>query len=70
MEGDGFDTPESRRRPLTRHDIMTVAEVAAMLAMPKSTVYDLARRGELPCARLGRTMRFVRADIEARLRGT
>ncbi|HZV75058.1 MAG TPA: helix-turn-helix domain-containing protein [Conexibacter sp.] len=48
---------------------MTAAEVAGVLAMPKSTVYELARRGELPCARLGRTVRFLRDDVEARLRG-
>ncbi|HXE45975.1 MAG TPA: helix-turn-helix domain-containing protein [Conexibacter sp.] len=60
--------PQTRRR-LTREDVMTPAEVAAMLALPKSTVYELARRGELPCARLGRAVRFVREDIEARLRG-
>lgn len=47
---------------------MTAAEVARLLALPKSTVYELARRGELPCARLGRTIRFLREDIEARLR--
>lgn len=47
---------------------MTATEVAKLLALPKSTVYELARRGELPCARLGRTVRFVRDDIEARLR--
>ena len=57
------------RRRLTREDVMTVAEVSAMLGLPRSTVYDLARRGELPCARLGRALRFVRDDIEARLRG-
>jgi putative molybdopterin biosynthesis protein len=48
---------------------MTPAEVATMLALPKSTVYELARRGELPCARFGRTVRFLRDDIEQRLRG-
>jgi len=48
---------------------MTAAEVAQLLALPKSTIYDLARRGELPCARLGRTVRFLRDDVEARLRG-
>lgn len=47
---------------------MTVADVSALLGIPKSTVYDLARRGELPCARLGKTLRFVRDEIEARLR--
>jgi excisionase family DNA binding protein len=56
-------------RRLTREDVMTATEVAAMLALPKSTVYELARRGELPCARLGRTLRFLREDIEQRLRG-
>lgn len=58
------------RRCLTREDVMTAAEVAAVLALPKGTVYELARRGELPCARLGRTVRFLREDIEARLRGS
>jgi excisionase family DNA binding protein len=60
----------SPRRPrrITREDVMTASEVAAMLALPRSTVYELARRGELPCARLGRTIRFLRDDIEARLR--
>ena len=57
------------RRRITRDDVMTAAEVAALLAMPKSTIYELARRGELPCARLGRTMRFLRDDVEARLKG-
>jgi excisionase family DNA binding protein len=58
------------RRRLTREDVMTPAEVAVMLALPKSTVYELARRGELPCARLGRAVRFIREDVEARLRGS
>lgn len=64
--------PPSERAPgrrITRDDVMTAAEVAAMLAMPKSTIYELARRGELPCARLGRTIRFLRDDVEARMRG-
>ncbi len=47
---------------------MTASEVAAMLALPRSTVYELARRGELPCARLGRTIRFLRDEVEARIR--
>jgi excisionase family DNA binding protein len=59
---------EPPRRRLTREDVMTAREVAEMLSLPLSTVYDLARRGELPCARLGRAVRFVREDIESRLR--
>lgn len=62
------DHHQSRTRlPLTRADVMTAAEVAQLLGLPKSTVYDLARRGDLPCARLGRTIRFVRHEVEARL---
>lgn len=60
--------PLPERRRITREDVMTPAEVAELLAVPRSTVYDLARRGELPCARLGRAIRFLRDDIEARLR--
>lgn len=55
-------------RRITREDVMTAREVAHMLVLPKSTVYERARRGELPCARLGRTIRFIRDDVEARLR--
>jgi excisionase family DNA binding protein len=61
------ERPISKRR-ITREDVMTAGEVAAVLALPKSTVYELARRGELPCARLGRAVRFLRDDIEAILR--
>ncbi|WP_370552391.1 MULTISPECIES: helix-turn-helix domain-containing protein [unclassified Conexibacter] len=49
---------------------MTAAEVAEVLGMPVSTVYELARRRELPSARLGRTVRFLRASVEERLRGS
>lgn len=64
---DALRRSEPRRR-LTREDVMTASEVATMLALPRSTVYELARRGELPCTRLGRTLRFVRDEVEARLR--
>jgi len=56
------------RRRLTREDVMTATEVAEMLSLPKSTVYELARRGVLPCSRLGRAVRFLREDVEERLR--
>jgi excisionase family DNA binding protein len=46
---------------------MTAREVAALLRMPTSTVYELARRGQLPARRLGRTWRFLRPMREAML---
>lgn len=48
--------------------VMTARDVAELLRLPVSTVYEFARRGVLPSARLGRTVRFVHSDIEAALR--
>lgn len=44
--------------------LLTVKEVAARLAVPKSFVYELARRGDLASARLGRYVRFRVTAIE------
>ena len=55
----------ARPRPgLTRNEVMTASEVAELLHLPVSTVYYLARRGEIPACRLGRAWRFVRPRIE------
>jgi excisionase family DNA binding protein len=53
---------------LTRDEVMTASEVADLLHLPVSTVYYLARRGELPASRLGRTWRFLRPRLEEMLR--
>ena len=55
---------QSGRVPLTRDEVMTASEVAELLHLPVSTVYYLARRGELPASRLGQTWRFLRPRIE------
>ena len=52
---------------LTRDEVMTAREVAELLRMPTSTVYELARRGVLPASRLGRTWRFLRPRLEQML---
>ena len=46
---------------------MTPGEVAELLGLPVSTVYHLARQGQLPHSRLGRTYRFLRPRLEALL---
>lgn len=61
-------TGSAPARPLTRDDVLTACEVADLLKMPVSTIYDLARRGELPARRLGRSWRFLRCGIEELLR--
>jgi excisionase family DNA binding protein len=47
----------------TGGEIMTVVEVARFLRVPKSTVYKLARLGELPASKIGKHWRFLRRDI-------
>ncbi|MCE3225194.1 MAG: uncharacterized protein K0S58_3374 [Nitrospira sp.] len=44
-------------------EIMTVTEVARFLRVPKSTVYKLARLGQLPASKIGKHWRFLRRDI-------
>jgi excisionase family DNA binding protein len=61
---DSRPTPVGVRVGLCREDVMTAREVADLLGMPVSTVYHLARQGELPARRLGRTWRFLRPRIE------
>jgi excisionase family DNA binding protein len=64
---DGTASPEAARHPrgLTRADLMTAAQVAELLDVPVSTVREWGRRGILPRVKLGRHVRFVRAQVEA-----
>jgi excisionase family DNA binding protein len=71
MDGSRFPGDEAvvhlERRLLTARD------VAELLCVPISTVYELTRGGRLPCLRIGRAVRFSREDLEAHLavhRGT
>jgi excisionase family DNA binding protein len=47
--------------------ILTVAEVALFLRVPKSTVYKLARLGEIPARRIGKHWRFLAKDLHERM---
>jgi excisionase family DNA binding protein len=49
--------------PSTDDEILTVVDVASFLRVPKSTVYKLARVGQLPAAKIGKHWRFLRRDI-------
>jgi len=50
--------------PLTRADVLTATEASALLGIPRSTLYDLARREELPARRIGRRWIFRRSLLE------
>jgi len=44
--------------------VMTIPEVAAYLRVGETTIYRLARRGDLPAAKIGGQWRFSRRVIE------
>ena len=52
---------------LSAADVMTSAEVAALLRVPVSTVQDWGRKGTLPSVKLGRRRLYIRSRIEAKL---
>lgn len=50
--------------PSLLDELLTAAEVAAILRLRVSTVEDYARRGVLPSVKVGRHRRFVRSQLE------
>ena len=44
-------------------DILTVEETAALLKIPRSSVYKLAQEGKIPAQKVGRHWRFYRPNI-------
>jgi excisionase family DNA binding protein len=43
--------------------LLTAHDAAKLLSVPKSTLYELVRSGGLPHIRLGRGLRFTRAEL-------
>lgn len=44
-------------------DLLAAEEVAELLRVPLRTVYEWARRGQIPHLRCGRLLRFDQAEI-------
>lgn len=47
--------------------LLTVQEAADYLRFAVQTVYNKVNRGEIPCVKIGRTLRFRRADLDSLL---
>jgi excisionase family DNA binding protein len=52
---------------LERDNVASFEEAAAILGMPRSTVSELARRGQLPAVKIGRRWVFLRDLLHAAL---
>lgn len=52
--------------PTLEEPLLTATDVARLLAVPRSSVYEYARRirDPLPCLQIGRHRRFYRSAIE------
>ena len=48
---------------LLRDDLVDTSEAAALLGMSVAAVRKAVERGQLPCIRIGRRLRFRRADL-------
>jgi excisionase family DNA binding protein len=44
-------------------DVLTIAEAADLLRIPRSSVYKLAQEGRIPAQKVGRHWRFHRATL-------
>lgn len=49
-------------------DWLTLDELATYLKRGRSTLYAMAKRGEIPASKIGRTWRFDREEIDTWLR--
>ena len=45
-------------------EILNVNEVSRWLRIPKSTLYKLCSKGEIPCTKIGKHWRFDKAVLE------
>ena len=51
------------------NDLLTAQEAAAFLKVKKATIYEMAKRGEIPSVKIGKQLRIARADLEAMFEG-
>jgi excisionase family DNA binding protein len=49
--------------------LLKADDAAAMLRVSPSWVYEAVRTGRMPCLRIGKHIRFSRADLEVWVRG-
>lgn len=52
------------------NDLLSTREVAGILRIARNTVYELIKRGELNCSKVGKQMRVSRTEVESYLQRT
>ncbi len=49
--------------------LLTAEQTARALAISPRKLWELTRAGQVPCVRIGRSVRYDRADLEAWIAG-
>ena len=44
--------------------LLDAKSAAVLLGIPRSSVYEYAKRGELPHVKIGKHVKFIRSDLE------
>lgn len=60
-----IDAPTSPARNGSAHSLMTAGQVAELLGVPRSWVYEQSRLGRIPTVNLGRYRRYRREAIDS-----
>ncbi|NLT13958.1 MAG: helix-turn-helix domain-containing protein, partial [Clostridiales bacterium] len=45
-------------------DLLSTQEVAGILKIARNTVYELIKRGELTCSKVGKQMRISQSEVD------
>src|SRR2546430_14600960 len=56
-------TARWQRLVMMEKDILDVEGAATLLGVSTTTIYNLARKGDIPATRVGREWRFARANL-------
>ncbi|MBI9096070.1 MAG: helix-turn-helix domain-containing protein [Sphaerochaeta sp.] len=54
---------------IQENQVLTLQECSKYLKIAESTIYMLARKGKLPCQKVGRNWRFSKDALDRWLRG-
>ena len=62
---NGVTGPPPTNVSVLAEPLLTADDVASLLRVPRSTVYELTRSRRLPHVKVGRRTLFVRSDLDA-----
>ena len=59
----------NKHMSILENQVLTLQECSVYLKIAESTIYVLARKGKLPCQKVGRNWRFSKDALDRWLRG-